>query len=411
MTRDSVRRGRGANGRPVVREGCCPRRIDGVAQCRVPRTCGVRQKMTVPALLWQTLSGLGVDRLPASMMRASGWTILWGHGVCSVPSRWHRYDPRHIPVETFERQMEFLISRGYSFITLDEGLRLIGNADPLDRKITLTFDDGFRNVVQLAYPIMRRLNLKGCFFVVAGLVDTDRIMWTDMIDVVCRWHQGRHLDMEFPDGAFRFGLENDAAVARAIFSIKRRLRSLSDGLRQQYFGQIETFFAAVDADFIPDDFRIVRRDDIRALDPAVLEVGNHTMTHPQLTKLENPQQLRWEIREAKERLESWTQWPVRHFCYPAGAYDSQTLIAVEQEGHVSGLTVKHGTNGADTSSWELKRLALAPSVAQFKCRIGGVEAWLLSLKVRLSSLTAGATAREPGTGNRPGLRTPSQGVY
>jgi glycosyltransferase involved in cell wall biosynthesis/peptidoglycan/xylan/chitin deacetylase (PgdA/CDA1 family) len=341
--------------------------------------------MSASTLLWGGLNWLKVDRLLEPATRSTGWTILWGHGVCAKPSRWHRDDPRHIPVQVFERQMEWLLAQRYQFITLGEGVRRLANGDPLDRTVTLTFDDGFLNVVQLAYPVMRRLNLKGCLFVIADLVDKDQLLWTDKIDVICRWHQGSELEFRLPHGRLHFRLDNDHAVNEAIHTIKRSFRTLPDAQRRQVCKQLEELFAKVDDGFVPDDFRLARLDELRSLDPQVMEIGNHTMSHPQLKQVGNVSSLRWEIGEAKAKLESWMQRPITHFCYPAGDYGAEVITEVKQAGHHSGLTVRYGVNRPEVSPFELRRLVLPPDLARFKCRISGLEGRLQRIKAWIKS--------------------------
>ena len=110
--------------------------------------------------------------------------------------------------------------------------------------------------MRLAYPVMRELKLKGCLFVVAGLVGTDQLLWTDMIDVVCRWHAGRSLQLDLPSGSVRFHLGDDDSVARAIRSMKRKFRALPDAQRREHLGQIEACLATIDPAFVPDDFHL-----------------------------------------------------------------------------------------------------------------------------------------------------------
>jgi len=276
--------------------------------------------------------------------------------------------------------MRLLLAQGYEFITLEEGVNLLKRSRPLDRKVTLTFDDGFRNVVQRAYPVMKRLKLKGCLFVVAGLAGTDQLLWTDMIDVVCRWRAGQALELEFPDGRARFHLDSNDAVSKAITAIKRRFRSLPDSQRRQYLRQIEAHFAEIDPCFVPDDFHMAGLDELKALDPAVLEVGNHTMSHPQLTQVTDSRLLRWEIREAKEQLGSLLGRRVEHFCYPAGASTPEVVRQVDEAGHLSAVTVNYGVNGTCADPLRLKRLGLPRDISQFQCRLSGLEGPLLRVK-------------------------------
>src|SRR5206468_6119551 len=52
-----------------------------------------------------------------------------------------------------------------------------GRAD-VDRMLALSFDDGLRNNVEVAYPMLRRLGLPATFFICPGLVEEGRWLWT-----------------------------------------------------------------------------------------------------------------------------------------------------------------------------------------------------------------------------------------
>jgi glycosyltransferase involved in cell wall biosynthesis/peptidoglycan/xylan/chitin deacetylase (PgdA/CDA1 family) len=335
--------------------------------------------------VWRALSGFRIERFLEGSTRTPGWTILWGHGVCAAPSVWHKRDPRHIPEQVFEQQMQTLLSQGYKFLSLSEGVDLLKKGKAMDRAVTLTFDDGFRNVLHFAYPVMRRLNLKGCIFVVAGLAGGSQLLWTDMIDVVCHWHKGRTLEVEMIRGKVRFDLQDDQAVGDAITELKREFRRLPDSERRRHLKQLECLFAEVDPAFVPDDFHLATFEELRQLDPTVMEIGSHTLTHPQLDRIEDRLVLEQEITGAKRELEFRVGRPVPHFCYPAGAYNERAVEEVKRAGHVCGLTVEYGINKPDKSPFELQRLGLSPEVAQFKCRLSGLEASLLRVKRKLES--------------------------
>ncbi|HKV67613.1 MAG TPA: polysaccharide deacetylase family protein [Gaiellales bacterium] len=67
------------------------------------------------------------------------------------------------------------------------------------------------------------------------------------------------------------------------------------------------------------------------------EVDSHTLTHPDLTTL-SPQQLWNEVHGARVVLRRLFHVPVRFFCYPAGAYDSAVIAAVQRAGYLGATT-------------------------------------------------------------------------
>jgi len=65
------------------------------------------------------------------------------------------------PPERFRRQMEFLASSSVPVVPLDEALRR-------PNCVAITFDDGFRNLLDHAVPLLDRLRLPATIFVVSG---------------------------------------------------------------------------------------------------------------------------------------------------------------------------------------------------------------------------------------------------
>jgi peptidoglycan/xylan/chitin deacetylase (PgdA/CDA1 family) len=68
-----------------------------------------------------------------------------------------------------------------------------------------------------------------------------------------------------------------------------------------------------------------------------IEIGSHTMTHPDLRKLANAE-LAWELSESKRRLEVMLGESVPSFCYPFGYFNRPACEAVEAAGYVLGRT-------------------------------------------------------------------------
>ncbi|MGD0013360.1 MAG: polysaccharide deacetylase family protein [Bryobacteraceae bacterium] len=66
-----------------------------------------------------------------------------------------------MPPERFRRQMEFLASSSVPVVPLDEALRR-------PNCVAITFDDGFRNLLDHAVPLLDRLRLPATIFVVSG---------------------------------------------------------------------------------------------------------------------------------------------------------------------------------------------------------------------------------------------------
>lgn len=96
--------------------------------------------------------------------------------------------PLVVPPDAFREQMDYLVSEGYSTITLDDLLKAMAGQDvPLPSKpVVITFDDGYEGVYRFAYPVMKQRGLSGTVFIISGMVGTKGYMTWDNIRELCR---------------------------------------------------------------------------------------------------------------------------------------------------------------------------------------------------------------------------------
>jgi peptidoglycan/xylan/chitin deacetylase (PgdA/CDA1 family) len=76
-------------------------------------------------------------------------------------------------------------------------------------------------------------------------------------------------------------------------------------------------------------FDVMRWNELAALDPDLITIGSHTVTHPILTTLDHSA-LVFEIQESRRWLERRLGRAVEHFCYPGGAYNPVVLGCVRE---------------------------------------------------------------------------------
>lgn len=99
------------------------------------------------------------------------------------------------------------------------------------------------------------------------------------------------------------------------------------------YGVSGTLYWSADADRFPLP-KPKEAEEILALG---MEIGSHTMTHPDLTAIDDDA-LRWELAESKVRLESFTGREISSFCYPFGYFNRRASEAVEAAGYLLGRT-------------------------------------------------------------------------
>lgn len=80
-----------------------------------------------------------------------------------------------VPKEAFREQMSYLKQNGYTTLTLNELYNFFINNKPIPEKaIVITFDDGYKDNFENAYPILKEFGFNATIFVITSTVDTDK---------------------------------------------------------------------------------------------------------------------------------------------------------------------------------------------------------------------------------------------
>jgi peptidoglycan/xylan/chitin deacetylase (PgdA/CDA1 family) len=260
----------------------------------------------------------------------------------------------------FERQLRFL-KREFDVIGPDD-LETALSAGR-GRYVLLTFDDGYRDNVEEALPILVRHGLPATFFVTTGFLDRREIAWWD--EVAWMVHASLRRELEL-DGWLNRPVSLDPAH-RA-----RTTRTLID-LYKGLPGESAAAFLDALADASgsgrhgrdgPDMW--MTWDDVRALRAAGMHIGGHTVSHPLLARLSAEEQ-EAEIFECKNRIETELGQPMRSFSYPDGGrhcFDGHTRRCLSEHGVEFGFSFYGGYRRFDDwDAYDIRRRCLGPTVS------------------------------------------------
>lgn len=114
----------------------------------------------------------------------SRFKILAYHSVAPVSRS--RYE---IAAEDFEKQMEYLSSAGYRVISLQDALSSMQSGCVDAKAVVITFDDGYRTLVDHAFPVLGRRGWPATVFVpvahIGGPYESSELMsWADINEAV-----------------------------------------------------------------------------------------------------------------------------------------------------------------------------------------------------------------------------------
>jgi len=214
-------------------------------------------------------------------------------------------------------------------------------------RVALTFDDGLRNNVRVAYPILRHLGLTATFFVCPGLIERGEWLWN---------HEARERLKTLSEPALA-ELATFAGGPAEVEAFVEWMKTLKIAARRS----VEDAIRAATPNFTPsaeqrEQFDLASWDDLECMDPGVVTIGSHTMTHPILTSLSGDE-TEAELRESRLTLEKQLERPVTVFCYPNGNL-SDSVVENARRYYRSAVTVDPGTINGDADVHRLPRYAV-----------------------------------------------------
>lgn len=238
---------------------------------------------------------------------------------------------------SFERQLRWL-KRRFNVVPLRAIANAAANGGTLGDKVALTFDDGLRSNVEVAYPLLHRLALPATFYVCPGLVDRAKWLWT---------HETRSRLARLSPAA-RAELAREWAASADIREFVAWMKTLDSATRRR----VEQRVQEATPQFTPtpeerDDHDLADWKALRRLDPSIITIGSHTLTHPILPGVPAAE-LEAEVRDSRRQLERSLERPVDSFAYPNGDLDPAAEACVRRHYRValraSGGWVKRGVD-------------------------------------------------------------------
>ncbi|HXA53406.1 MAG TPA: polysaccharide deacetylase family protein [Solirubrobacteraceae bacterium] len=196
--------------------------------------------------------------------------ILGYHGVARA-SRRHDLSMLLVSPTRFRAQIELLLDAGFRFTTVAQLAELANGHEPPPGYAAISFDDGMRNNLTVAQPILRSYGIAATVYVTIGF-----------ISATSPWVGAR------------------------------------------------------------GDNRMLSEPELRELAGAGWELGAHTLTHPDLSRLDY-RSCRREIEASREALEQIGGVPVRTFAYPFGHRGPAAVAAARDSGLIAAVATGRGS--------------------------------------------------------------------
>lgn len=242
-----------------------------------------------------------------------------------------------------------------------------GNAADLRRNpsCVLTFDDGWYDFYEYAYPILKDHRVPATVFLPTDFIGTYRWFWTDRLGFLldCMAQSG---DLVKYAALFPEPLRKLVRTSRTYETRLERVISLLKSYRIEKIEQVlSELSAGLGEDWTEMGRAFLSWEEVREMsDSELVSFGSHTAGHPLLTTV-TEDQVQHELKKSKDALiaRNVADSKFLSFSYPNGSFSDRLSEMVRDEGYHLAVTTQRGWHRPGANPYTIPRIAVHQDMA------------------------------------------------
>jgi peptidoglycan/xylan/chitin deacetylase (PgdA/CDA1 family) len=217
---------------------------------------------------------------------------------------------------TFRKQISFL-KKNYQIYPLGNLVSSLRSKEGLpENSVAITFDDGYEDFYESAFPVLREANVPATVFLVAEAIEKQVPLWTKKVASVLKNVTTDYLEFDVNGSQVQYDVRTISQKLKALGQIKAYLKLMPNEDCQKAIAQLEIKYSTNGQSAEPW-LKMLSWEQIREMKGKGITFGAHTKTHAILTKI-SELDVREEIEGSKGMIESRIGDAIEHFCYPNG---------------------------------------------------------------------------------------------
>ncbi len=235
---------------------------------------------------------------------------------------------------------------------------------------TVLFDDGYKDNIEYAAPILKKYSCPASFYVVTDCIDKNVPTWTYIVDFILQNSSNLKLELnaEYVPNELR-RIEVDGKFSKA----SKRLKPWMKGLPNVRRLEVLKLLVEQSSIEIPEKL-MMSWSDVSQLSSLGFTIGSHTHTHPMLGRLEAEAEIEEELSISFEILRDKLGKPPETISYPIGSFDNKVIAVSKKVGYKFGLAVEQKFyNTTNDSLYAIPRVELyQENWYKIKARMSGL---------------------------------------
>jgi peptidoglycan/xylan/chitin deacetylase (PgdA/CDA1 family) len=268
------------------------------------------------------------------------------------------YDPGTFSATTpqFDQQVGWLKKR-FPIIPLDEAIAVVEQKQPLRQtQVLITFDDGYLDNYQEAFPVLRSHGVSGTFFLPTYFIGTSHLPWWDVIAYVVKRSRKRRIQVTYPV-ATTFDIDQNGLKATIAHVLLLAVKPENKN-NEIFLSKLEEACESSRPQGEAAERGFLSWDEAREMLRGGMAFGSHTHSHEILSTLTAAEQYQ-ELVRSQTVLKAELGVPIDVLAYPVGlkhTFTSETVDGARAAGYRAAFSYYGGVNRPGrTEAFDIQR--------------------------------------------------------
>lgn len=251
------------------------------------------------------------------------------------PCRDELWDP--MDVSLFEKSLKY-ISTNFTVVQLENILSDKKEIQKDKKFATILFDDGYKDNIEYAAPLLDKYKIKASFYVVTECIEENKPTWTYILDYIFQHTEECEINIFFdflPEYLRVKKLKSHLERINYVKLLKPELKKTSHLNRIKVIKHIQQTFQDV---LLPKI--MMNWSDLQQLKNYGHYIGSHSSTHSMLGTMEDLSEIKKELEGSGEMIKTKIGYFPATISYPVGSYNQTTIQLSKEAGYKYGLAVK-----------------------------------------------------------------------
>jgi peptidoglycan/xylan/chitin deacetylase (PgdA/CDA1 family) len=319
----------------------------------------------------------------------------WRRGPCLLVLTYHRVLPDGHPARESEQPgmlvspevlaMHFEVLKAhFRPVHLIDWLRAARNGEPPPgRSVAITFDDGWRDNYDHAFPVIKVAQMPVTLFVVTDMVGSRYQFWPNRLARVLKcWapdfsrRLDEHTTRALAEIGFPFDVVGSQVTPELIDRVIVRCKVNDDSVMHALLDKLEAVLPAqAEMDGGSEERDLLNWREIKEMaDSGLVNIGSHTRRHTRLREGIDPDLLEDEVAGSRRIIEEKLGRPAPLFCYPNGDC-SREAYCTARERYEGAVSTQRGWHTPGQDSHLVRRISMHEDVSRspsaLRARVSG----------------------------------------